>query len=83
MGFAISPENFRRAADMRCAIDRLCGPSALASFGVDERNTVDLKERFGFFDEFCAAGLRLRKRLHGLVRGNRRSVGILLLFRGP
>ena len=46
---------------MRCAIDRLCGPAALASFGVDERNTVDLKERFGLFDEFRAAGLRLEE----------------------
>jgi hypothetical protein len=48
---------------MRCAIDRLCRPAALASFGVDERDAVDLKERFGLFDEIGAAGLRLRKRL--------------------
>jgi len=60
MGFAIRPENFRRAADMRCAIDGPCGPTTLASFGVDERDTVDLEERFGYFDERGAAGLRLR-----------------------
>ena len=64
VGFAISTENFRRAADMCCTIDRLRGPAALACFGGDERNTVDLKERFGLFEEFRAAGFRLRKRLH-------------------
>ena len=30
MGFAISPENFRRVADMRRAINGLCRPAALA-----------------------------------------------------
>jgi hypothetical protein len=45
---------------MRCAIDRLCRPAALACFGVDERNTVDLKESLGLFDQFRAARLGLR-----------------------
>ena len=47
MGSAISPAGFRGAADMRFAIDRLCGPTALASFGVNQRDTVDLEENLG------------------------------------
>jgi hypothetical protein len=68
---------------MRFAIDRLCGPTALASFGVNERDTVDLEENLGLLHEFRAARLSFRKRLDGLVRGSRRGLGIFSLFPGP
>ena len=82
MGFAISPENFRRAADMRRAINGLCRPAALAFLGVEERDAVDLEESLGLFDEIRAAGLGLRTLFHGLFRGSWR-LGILSLLPGP
>ena len=83
MGSAISPAGFRGAADMRFAIDRLCGPTALASLGVNERDTVDLEENLGLLHEFRAARLSFRKRLDRLIRRSRRGLGIFSLFPGP
>src|SRR5271157_3118358 len=82
MGFAISPENFRRAADMRRAINGPCRPTALAFLGVDERDAVDLEESLGLFDEIRTSGLGLRTLFHELFRGSW-SLGILALLPGP
>ena len=82
MGFAISPAGFRRAADLRRAIDASCRPAALAFLGLEERDAVDLEESLGLFDEIRTSGLGLGTLFHELFRGSWR-LGILSLLPGP
>ena len=70
MGFAISSAGFRRAADMRGAINGPCGPAALVALGLEDRDAVDLEESLGLLNEIRTSGLGLRTFFHGLFRGN-------------